>query len=64
MTDQQKTISVLFKALSEIVQIGTHYPPHWDKYSEQQRKDFPPHQTQAAKIATQALLQVTQEVAP
>jgi hypothetical protein len=41
MTNEQETIAILYKALSQIASLGTHYPPFWDKYSDQQKLDFP-----------------------
>ncbi len=61
MTQQEQTISVLFKALSEIKDMGTTYPPFWEMYSAEQREQFPPHLTKIGKIAAQALSKVTQE---
>ena len=61
MIDHQQTISVLFKALSEIKDMGTIYPPFWEMYSAEQREQFPPHLTKIGKIAAQALLKVTHE---
>jgi hypothetical protein len=64
MTQQEQTISMLFKALREIEQTGTHYPPHWEKYTEEQKLKFPPHRTKEAKIAFDALIKVTEDIAP
>ena len=62
MTEQQ-TISILYQALSEINRIGTHYPPHWETFSEAEKKQWPPVQTKEAKIAAQTLLKVSKEAA-
>ncbi len=61
MNEEQKIISILFKALREIEQTGTNYPPHWEKYTDQQKLDFPPHRTKSAQIALDALNMVTKE---
>ena len=61
MTEQEKTISILYQALSEINRIGTHYPPHWETFSQAEREQWPPVQTKEAKIAAQALLKASTE---
>lgn len=61
MTEQEKTISILYQALSEISQMGTHYPPHWELFSQAEREQWPPVQTKEAKIAAQALLKASTE---
>lgn len=63
MTEQEKTISILYQALSEIIWIGTHYPPHWETFSQAEKEQFPPVRTKEAKIAAEALLKVSTEAA-
>ena len=63
MTTQHQTIAILYQALNEINQMGTHYPPHWEMFSQEEKERFPPHQTKEAKIAVQALLKVSTEAA-
>jgi len=63
MTSQHQTIAILYQALSEINQIGTHYPPHWETFSQAEKEQWPPVQTKEAKIAAQALLKISTEAA-
>jgi len=61
MQEKQQFKNVI-DALQEIEKIGTHYPPNWEMYSEEQKLLFPPVRTKEAKIAFNIIAKLNKKI--